>query len=143
MESVKKIKHRTLPEECLLAMDFAYHGTIISGRFQEIDIFRAVDIEMENADNAVEIRVTLSLDKQLMIYSSIALTDSKGAPVLITGAKSGPINIELAEVALYEAIEYDERASDYHYGRPPLGEGHRPGTFIKAKIAPAVDLDPA
>ncbi len=136
----EKKKHQSIGEEEFRCLDFAYHGTLVSGKQQEIDVFRPI----EPGDGPeIEIRVTMALEIGAMQYAGISLSDHRGAPVIMTGAKGGKVNTEMAEVAIWEAIEYDDRAMDYSYGRRAIGEGMKPGTYLLAVSSMDAAPDPA
>lgn len=127
------MKYRSLSQEDFITTEFVHAGTIVSGPNQEIDVFRAVDAEDGSPMDDIEIRVILRNTGGLMIYDGISLTNRRGGPVILTGEKGHAVSDELTEVALYEAIEYTEKAEDYQYGRSPAGRGLWPGTFIEAR----------
>lgn len=126
----KHLRHRVISEASFRNLDFSYFGTLISGREQEIDIFRPACLQHDEGSLDVEIRVTLCKENGQMQYSCIGLTDHRGAPVLVAGPTGRPINHETLDVMIYEAIEYDDRSMDYIYGRVALGEGLRPNTLV-------------
>ena len=127
-----KAKHKSLLERDFRHLYFTYFGTLISGKKQEIDIFRICLPEEDEGSSPldVEIRVTLNRTTGSMQFSCIALSDHKGAPVILTTPRGRAINDEEVEVCLWEAIEHDDRHLDYSYGRLPLGTGVKPGTLI-------------
>lgn len=125
----EKKKHQTIGEGEFCRLLFAYHGTLISGKMQEIDVYRPIE---PGEGPEVEIRVTLAFENGAMQYAGIGLSDHRGAPVIMTGARGGKVNTEMAEVAIWEAIEYDDRAMDYSYGRRAIGEGMKPGSYLLA-----------
>lgn len=128
----KTITHRTLEEDEFLGCYFSYAGTIISGQSQEIDVYRP-DAPMDDLD--VEVRVIMALSQGSLDFSSISLTDTRGAPVLLMGGRGAKLDDETAEVMMFEAIERDDKAMDYSYGRPPHPERVKPGTFIQARCS--------
>lgn len=137
------MRHRAYAQDDLAGLVFFHAGTIVSGPNQEIDVFRVDGAEEESPEADLEIRVTLRNAGATMIFDGIALTNRRGGPVILTGDKGHAVGDELAEVALYEAIEYTEKAADYHYGRAPAGRGLRPGTFIEARLPERRDPSPA
>lgn len=127
--SQKSIQHKTITDAEFLVCSFGYAGTIISGQNQEIDVFRSDDEEFPD----IEIRVTLHREGSQMDYSSISLTDGRGAPVVMTSVKGVAIDFESSEVMMFEAIESDDKSFDYSYGREPYSGKVAPGTFIPCK----------
>lgn len=134
----KMITHRTLEEEDFLSCYFSFVGTIISGQSQEIDVYRP-DEPMDDLD--IEVRVILNLVQGQLDFSSISLTDTRGAPVLLIGKRGTKLDDESAEVMMFEAIERDDKAMDYSYGRPPHPERVKPGTFIEARCNIGYELE--
>lgn len=130
-------KHKSILKEDFLMMDFEFYGTLISGRNQEIDIYRANGdfSDAAAAQSCVEIRVTLNAKNGAMDYSCISLSDERGAPILLVNQKSRTVNEEECELCLWEAIEHEERSLDYSYGRSPIGAGMKPGAMIISRDA--------
>lgn len=132
----RSARFQTLTDDAFHHLAFIYAGTLISGRNQEIDIYRPCPLpDMPPSAADVEIRVTMTLHAGAMDYSCISLTDSRGAPVILVGLSGRTVNDEMAEVAFWEAIEDEDRALDYTFGRSPLGAGMKPGTFLAAPQA--------
>lgn len=127
--SKEMVSHMKISDAEFSACDFSFSGTIISGANQEIDVYRPDDDEFGD----IEIRVTLVRNKTQMDFSSISLTDQKGAPIIIVNIKCRDIDFESAEVLMFEAIEYDNKALEYSYGRSPYPDRVPPGTFIPCR----------
>lgn len=123
-------RHRTLTEEEFECLEFYYFGTLISGKNQEIDIFRSTSGPGIISEPDVEIRVTLNLKSGAMHYSLIDLYSETGAPIVMVSPKGRAMNDEDYELYLWEAIVEDKRSQDYMYGRVPLGKKARPGDLI-------------
>lgn len=128
----KALTHRKLEEEDFLQCYFSFAGTIVSGQSQEIDVYRP-DEPFDDLD--IEIRVIMNLVSGQLDFSSLSLTDTRGAPVLLINKRDVKLDDETAEVMMFEAIERDDKAMDYSYGRPPRAERVKPGTFIEAKCS--------
>lgn len=125
-----KPDYHKIHESDLVEMKFSYFGTLVSGKNQEIDIFRRV-LENENSrSDRIEIRVTMRMLSGAMNFSSISLCTESGAPVLILNERSRPVPDDDYDTILWDIIEKQAKYMDYIYGRTPVSSGKHPGSMV-------------
>lgn len=113
-KSGSRISPVSVPEEVIQTQAFEYAHSFSPRPMVEIDVLRAEDGETE-----FEIHVELRQHQGMMIFHAVRLATPDGRQARISGPNGGAMDLEMAEVTLWEAIEDSAHWVSYTYGRSP------------------------